>query len=738
MHKSFKLVKKNHKKKEKKEKKKKEEKKISFQEIYSHKTSKNIRISKLYQFPSQEFNKFLICEHLSNYKKMFQNEEKCDFVIYAGKTNQKIFCHQLILNASSRFFYEKHHENPDSNELYLAKFEFDIVEPIISFFYDSQFNFDLKKFEKYFQLAKYFKLTSLTIKIEKEVSEKVNTTNTIVIYFKSIKIESTYLSNFCENFMKENIDKIIQEDQTGEITDNELKKIIEIIQSTSKDKRIDMIWKLAKDWKAKFEKNKPNLLDKDKYVDPIQIQEMKNEVDNFYFVIDNIKNSRKISFDLKTQKNPILPSTHQLELMNQNNQNLQKQIEKLENNNKIQDEKIKAQSKKLNEQEKEIQEKENQIKQLEIMLENLQPEKKAIKELQNFQNETKLNQKSFEDTIKYMLQFPQNQEIQENSCLILEKFGKENQNSDIGNEFTKAIQPLLNAMSNFSNNSDIQTKASSVLLTFSGDLERDKLEKRKLQGIQIAKFHGIQLLINAINNFPNNILIQEKSISNLINIAIDSENQNEIRKQGGIETIIKAMNDSKDKKVIQEKGCWALLNLSFNDQNQNEIKEKKGIETIIKTMTNFPKKKGIQEKACGALLNLSVNDQNQNEIKEKKGIETIIKAMTNFPNNQDIQEHACGILLNLSLNKKNQNEIREKMGIEIIIKTMINFPKNQDIQEKGCGALFNLSSNKSNKKEIKRLNGISILQSSLQNFPNNSKFKIANKKSSWTFKLIKN
>ncbi|KAJ5072667.1 hypothetical protein M0811_09364 [Anaeramoeba ignava] len=190
---------------------------------------------------------------------MFQNEENCDFIIYAGKNNQKIPCHKSILNSRSRFFYENHHEKSEIEELYLPQFD--------------------------------------------------------------ISIESNYLSNICENFIKENINKIIEEKQIGSINNKELTEIIQIIQSTPKENRINLIWKLAQDWKNKFKQSNKNLINKEKYIDPIQIQEINNEIQDFHLIIDNIKNEGFISNYSRTQNNPILPSTDQLQLINQKSRN---------------------------------------------------------------------------------------------------------------------------------------------------------------------------------------------------------------------------------------------------------------------------------------------------------------------------------------------------------------------------------------------------------------------------------
>ncbi|KAJ5071258.1 hypothetical protein M0811_10530 [Anaeramoeba ignava] len=641
------------------------------QKIYFDKKPRKIEISKLYQFPLQELNKFLIYELLSNYKTMFQNEENCDFIIYAGEINQKIPCHKNILNSRSRFFYEKNHEKADMDELYLPKFEYDVVEPIISFFYGSEFKFNSNNFEKYFEVAKFFKLSSLRIKIEKEVSQKINAKNAIVIYLKSILIESNYLSSICEKFIKENIDQIILNDEIGEINNKELRNIIEFIQSTPKENKIDLIWKLSRDWKEKFKKTNKNLINKEEYIDPIQIQQIPEDINDFYYIVDSIKNAQLITSNSKTENNPFLPSTDQLRLMFQKNQKLQEENQKIKEENeklKEENEKIKEENQKIKEENEKIQK--TQTEQTEIIKQKNQEINQLMESIQEKDQEINQIKRPIQQKEKNKIKQIQSEldsNVTEKAKQTFLKF-----TTRISELKKDSIKEIIDTMEEFSFSQDIQEFGCYLLQMISAENERNPVEIQKLK--------GLQTLIKTMNNFPNN-------------------------------------------QLVQYHGCGAVGNICADFKNKNIIRKLNGIQPVIDAINNFPNDSDVQYHACGALWNFANNEPNRIEIRKLNGIQPIINAMNRFPDNEGIQLHGCGGLKNLAANEENRIEIPKLNGIEAIINAVNKFPNNPQIQMQGSSALWNLASqNKENQKRIIKLNGISLLKQSMNIFPNIQNF----------------
>ncbi|KAJ5069043.1 hypothetical protein M0811_11943 [Anaeramoeba ignava] len=355
----------------------------------------------------------------------------------------------------------------------------------------------------------------------------------------------------------------------------------------------------------------------------------------------------------------------------------------------------------------------NKIKEIKPQLE-MNVSEKGQQTLEDFINQiSNLNEKSIEETIKYMKQCPNNQKIQENGCFILQKFANKNEDNRNKLRNLKGIKCVIKAMNNFQNNQDIQLKGCEALWDIAVRNDENKIEIRNLK--------GIEPIIKAMNNFPNNQNIQYYGCSALENIAVNNENQIEIRNLKGIEPIIKAMNNFPNNQDIQYKGCGALQNIGVNNENKIEIRNLKGIEPIIKSMNNFPNNQNIQYYGCGALQNIGVNNENKIEIRNLKGIEPIIKSMNNFPNNQNIQYYGCGALWSIAVNNENKIEIRNLKGIEPIIKSMNNFPNNQNIQYYGCGALWSIAVNNENQIEIRNLKGIESIKKAMNNFPNNQK-----------------
>ncbi|KAJ5070897.1 small gtp binding protein rab8 [Anaeramoeba ignava] len=123
-------------------------------------------------------------------------------------------------------------------------------------------------------------------------------------------------------------------------------------------------------------------------------------------------------------------------------------------------------------------------------------------------------------------------------------------------------------MNNFPTNEIIQENSCFALRKFT--------ETNKKKSIQFENLNGIDLILKAMINFPNNQQIQFQSFSIFINIGKEKENQNKIKELFGIEIIILSIIKFENDKNLKKQGFKALSNLGLkNKEIQNQIKTKK-------------------------------------------------------------------------------------------------------------------------------------------------------------------
>lgn len=270
-----------------------------------------------------------------------------------------------------------------------------------------------------------------------------------------------------------------------------------------------------------------------------------------------------------------------------------------------------------------------------------------------------------------------------------------------------------------------QAKIETVIRRMGASLDNAKVQEdgaRALANLagnsfgrsHIAKKHGIEALVAAMNAHRQVQQVQECAVAALSNLsASNSDNQTMIAKLGGIAVLIKAMQEHRAQPLVQQYGATALRNLTLhNADNKKAIAELSGIDALVAAMRTHPSVASVQQYAADALQNIALhNAENKVRIQQEGGILVLINAMRSHPNEPRVQQYACFALANLSANNAANAELIARQGaITEIILAMTQHRGSSGVQRYGASALKYLAGeNKENQEKIAKHDGIRAL-----------------------------
>ncbi|KAJ5069308.1 protein aardvark [Anaeramoeba ignava] len=213
--------------------------------------------------------------------------------------------------------------------------------------------------------------------------------------------------------------------------------------------------------------------------------------------------------------------------------------------------------------------------------------------------------------IKSMINFPNNEKIIEHSNQLLLKNCINNEENQTQFKESKVIKTIFETLKNFLKDENFQEKGFQILLNISNN--KDDKEKQ----LTNWKSQRIEIIIQILNKFLKEEIIEQGFIiletlsggfkkiklnSKRETILKKKEKEQKIANLKGIEPIIiKAMNKFPKNQFIQEKSLLLLININLDPKNGDEMHELKGNERILKAMNNFPNEESIQEKGCWIL-----------------------------------------------------------------------------------------------------------------------------------------
>ncbi|KAJ5069398.1 pep-cterm sorting domain-containing protein [Anaeramoeba ignava] len=458
------------------------------------KNIKQMNKNQLYEMPLEEYNKFLVDEFLAHQKLIYQTQKDYDFFIYAGKEQKKILCHQLTLNSRSPFMYIRNHSQKNPH-FFLPDFEPEIVEKVIHFIYTAEIEINNNNFEKIYQLAHLFILTTLKIKIEKEIEnfikKQTKDFNPLEYYFKSCDIGSRYLMSVCQKLIGD-IGNFIEKDKFGTLDDKNFVKIIKLIYSSDAKNKTKLFLDLAekfnksyektrKEEKEKQEKEEQEEKEEEKEKEKKEKKERKHEsIENFFIFVNDLKENKGIQPDLiySFEFNSFLPFEVLITILNN----------KLVDINEINQKKAK--------QIKELNDRLNEIKK---SIQDDKEKKTFQKSLEDYLNDKTKDTFPFDQVLEKISFYKQDERIQETGISVLNQLSDKININKFRDKNLRGIPIILEAMKGFEDNENIQEKSILYLNKINFDLNDIQ---------EFKNINGNLSIETALNKFTNNENIQ--------------------------------------------------------------------------------------------------------------------------------------------------------------------------------------------------------------------------------------
>lgn len=161
---------------------------------------------------------------------------------------------------------------------------------------------------------------------------------------------------------------------------------------------------------------------------------------------------------------------------------------------------------------------------------------------------------------------------------------------------------------------------------------------------------GIDSVLNIISAFKNNEEIQEKSIGILANMCVDRSSADKLKQVNGIRTLVRTANHHMYLPKIQRIICIALRNIAeTNESNRSAICDGGGIEVVINAILNV-RDSATRMDSCACLRSLagSSNVMVKSQIVQLGGIDALMEVMDEHPTNEALQNEACATIPLLS------------------------------------------------------------------------------------------
>ncbi|KAL3917945.1 MAG: hypothetical protein SGILL_004476 [Bacillariaceae sp.] len=154
----------------------------------------------------------------------------------------------------------------------------------------------------------------------------------------------------------------------------------------------------------------------------------------------------------------------------------------------------------------------------------------------------------------------------------------------------------------------------------------------------------------------------------------------------GVEAILQAMEDFPDEETLQEKSCSALEYLTYYKINQELILTRGRVEEILVAMEEFVDNISLQTSAMGVLQNLAKHPyslQDKNTAQQlAHAMPLILELMKEYRENEDVYLQGCGALSAITYNSNNSQQLlcKDQIGIRIVIEAMHKFSKSSNLK----------------------------------------------------------
>jgi len=236
--------------------------------------------------------------------------------------------------------------------------------------------------------------------------------------------------------------------------------------------------------------------------------------------------------------------------------------------------------------------------------------------------------------------------------------------------------------------------------------------------LSVASSGAIECIIEAMNEFPGLLSLQDDACSTLVVLVAEEENFEAIGTERGFDAIINCLGQYASNMAISERVCSIVAALSTTNLFEVKlaiIEHEIAVNRIIECMYRYPQNSHIQMAGSEIISLISVDEYIMSDIAGLGGIDRLSTAMQQHLDNSLVQEKACEALKMLIPGVENDILMGNDVGKWIIV-SMRRHKENSKVQIQGISALLNLcSKSHSNKDAVARLSGISAIVDSMVN-----------------------
>jgi hypothetical protein len=236
---------------------------------------------------------------------------------------------------------------------------------------------------------------------------------------------------------------------------------------------------------------------------------------------------------------------------------------------------------------------------------------------------------------------------------------------------------------------------------------------------QLFTANGHKSIMAAMNNFPNSLCVQEKSLEALANLALRENTRAMLLHEGACTLIDSALHRYLAEEKMVAFAIKALRALSCDREGAERMEELRISETVVEVMHCNMMSVSIQTDGCSLLSNLAVDVDNQNVSQvDKSAIVVIEAAMREHQQNATVQASACFALKNLSFEQSNLRMMsKSESMLELLMKAQefagarsdamllieriqISSAEDQSLEEQVCESVHLLVEARSGQPEI--------------------------------------
>lgn len=226
---------------------------------------------------------------------------------------------------------------------------------------------------------------------------------------------------------------------------------------------------------------------------------------------------------------------------------------------------------------------------------------------------------------------------------------------------------------------------------------------------------AVEVLVNALELYPQSTVVQEQSLIALANIANGSAlGMERIRSVGGIQSLIGCLQNNSRSTALSEVALSCAMVMVADETNQRIFGSDGGIEAITAILDEHRGHTGIAVKGCASFRQLAFLKENRDLLGRCGGIRTIITAMVDTAASS--AETATVLLKALSnstfdamANKTLAGRLGA-IGATLKLMEMEMFQEDSNVTEDACRVIRNLTDGVfSNHRLLIRNRGVSIV-----------------------------